>query len=87
MVLMLIVNMNIRGLGGSTKARYLRQIIACEGVSLYACKKQSQRSSWKLSVLLCGGTTRLVGFIMKELMEVVVCYLCGIKKPLAIVDM
>jgi len=28
---MIIVNLNIRGLGGGTKARYIRQIIGREG--------------------------------------------------------
>ena len=31
---MIIVNLNIRGVGGSSKARYLRQVIACEGADL-----------------------------------------------------
>ena len=31
---MIIVNLNIRGMGGSTKARYMRQIIACEGAEV-----------------------------------------------------
>jgi len=28
---MIVVKLNIRGVGGSTKARYLRHVIACEG--------------------------------------------------------
>jgi len=39
---MLIVNLNIRGLEGSTKARYLRQIIACEGAKFVCLKKKSK---------------------------------------------
>jgi len=31
---MLIINLNIRGLGGGTKAKYLRQVIACEGAEI-----------------------------------------------------
>ena len=47
---MLIVNMNIRGLGGSTKARYLRQIIACEGVE-FVCLQETK--SKELSETKC----------------------------------
>jgi len=42
---MLIVNMNIRGLGGSTKARYLSHIISSEGAN-FVCIQET-----KLSVL------------------------------------
>jgi len=38
---MLSVNLNIRGLGGSTKAKYLRQVIACEG-DKFACLQETK---------------------------------------------
>ncbi|XP_068483221.1 uncharacterized protein [Phaseolus vulgaris] len=41
---MLIVNLNIRGLGGSIKARYLRHIIAREGAN-FACIQETKVSA------------------------------------------
>ncbi|XP_068492295.1 uncharacterized protein [Phaseolus vulgaris] len=38
---MIIVNLNIRGLRGSTKARYMRQIIACEGAK-FVCIQETK---------------------------------------------
>ena len=38
---MLIVSMNIRGVGGSTKVRYIRQIIACEGAE-FVCLQETK---------------------------------------------
>ena len=38
---MIIVNLNIRGMGGSTKARYLRQLIACEGAK-FVCIQETK---------------------------------------------
>jgi len=40
---MIIVNLNIRGLGGSTKARYLRQIIANKGAA-FVCLQETKLS-------------------------------------------
>jgi len=40
---MLIVNLNIRGLGGSSKARYLRHIIAREGAD-FVCIQETKSS-------------------------------------------
>jgi len=37
---MLIFNLNIRGLGGGTKARYLRRCIAIEEAKICASRKQ-----------------------------------------------
>jgi len=38
---MIIMNLNIRGLGGGTKARYLRQIIANEGAE-FVCLQETK---------------------------------------------
>ena len=38
---MLILNLNVRGLGGSTKSRYLNQIIAREGVE-FVCLQETK---------------------------------------------
>jgi len=38
---MIIVDLNIRGLGGGTKARYMRQIIGCEGAD-FVCLQESK---------------------------------------------
>jgi len=38
---MLIINLNIRGLGGGTKARYLIEIIASEGVE-FVCIQETK---------------------------------------------
>jgi len=38
---MIIVNLNIRGLGGSTKARYMRQIIEREGAD-FVCVQETK---------------------------------------------
>jgi len=38
---MLIVNLNIRGMRGGTKARYLRQTIAGEGVE-FVCIQETK---------------------------------------------
>jgi len=38
---MLIVNLNIRGLGGGTKARYMRHIISCEGAK-FVCLEETK---------------------------------------------
>jgi len=42
---MLIVNLNIRGVGGSTKARYLRKIIASEGAN-FVCIQETKLSTF-----------------------------------------
>jgi len=81
---MLIVNLNIRGLGGSTKARYLRQIIACEGVK-FMCLQET-----KIVVLSEAGCFSLwgdnkVGWLHYSWLEV--CCQCGIKKLLVTIVM
>jgi len=38
---MIVVNLNIRGVGGSSKARYLRQVIACEGAE-FVCLQETK---------------------------------------------
>ena len=79
---MLIVNLNIRGLGGGTKARYLRSIIGREEAE-FVCLQETKTS--ELSDARCynlWGTTKLAGFTIKEIMEVVVFCLCGILNPL-----
>ena len=38
---MMILNLNIRGVGGGTKARYLRHVIACEGVE-FVCLQETK---------------------------------------------
>jgi len=38
---MLVVNLNIRGVGGSIKSRYLRHIIACEGAK-FVCLQETK---------------------------------------------
>ena len=42
---MIIVNLNIRGLGGGTKARYLRHIVAKEGAE-FLCLQEAKISSF-----------------------------------------
>jgi len=38
---MIIVNLNIRGLGGATKARYMRHIIGREGTN-FVCVQETK---------------------------------------------
>ena len=77
---MIIVNLNIRGLGGGTKASYMRHIIDGRKLILSMYKKQSLKSSRMLDVLRFGGITKLVGSTIKEMKAVEVCCLCGIRK-------
>jgi len=84
---MIIVNINIRGLGGGVKAKYLKHIICKKGVNLCVFKRPKLRSFLIVDVLLCEGIIKLVGCIAKERMGQKAFFLCGTKKCLNIAPM
>jgi len=62
---MLIINLNIRGLGGGTKARYLREVIASEGAKfIYIQETKSMVFSDAKCFALWGGNN--IGWIHNE---------------------
>jgi len=53
---MIIVNLNIRGLRGATKTRYLTWIIACEGAKFICLQEKKKQVFFRmLGAFLCGG--------------------------------
>ena len=62
---MIIVNLNIRGLGGGTKANYIRHIIAKEGRIYCAFRRLKHLLFQTLDAFRYGVIIRLDGFTMK----------------------
>jgi len=79
---MLIFNLNIRGLGGGTKARYLRRCISTEGEEFVCLQETKIVQVTEARCFSLWGIIISVGFIMVEIMVMEVFYLCGTKKLL-----
>jgi len=62
---MLIISLNIRGLGGGTKARYLRQVIACEGAEI-VCIQETKTTVFSDSRCFALWGDNEVGWIHNE---------------------
>jgi len=62
---MIIVNLNIRGLGGGTKATYLKHIVAKEGAK-FVCLQETKTSSFSDNRCFSLWGDSNIGWIHKE---------------------
>jgi len=80
---MKIYNLNIRGLGGGTKGRYLKRCFSVEEVE-FACLQETKTAEvTDTKIFRYGGITMWDGFIMEGLTAVVVFFRCGTKRLLS----
>ena len=62
---MIVVNLNIRGVGGSSKARYLRHIIACEG-AVFVCLQETKAKAFSAAKCYSLWGDNKVGWLHNE---------------------